>query len=254
MSLQLWPCKLKARQTEECGALFHTKCFWDTLCNGSCQNPKGQFSLEKTVQAARCIKPSAFFFSVVNCIISYHQPAQDAQDCLLSFASIWVPPRTGWPQGLVILRTEALLFFKAQQSEFKRQEALLRYPGIICVLPLKAKFVIKAGISEQPASAGHLANKQRGHALWHWHTIRGEEMVLLLQEAHTRDVWIWDGLEGSQLKDVWETKWLCSHSRDIGHEARGLRSLLCFPTSFSCHLAFLPFPSIYCRGANSIFF
>lgn len=102
-----------------------------------------------------------------NCIVSYQQPAQDAQDCLLSFASVWVPPRTGWQQRLVIMGTEALLFFKTQQEEFKRQEALLRYPGIICVLPLKAKFVIKAGICEQPASAGHPANRQRGHALWH---------------------------------------------------------------------------------------
>lgn len=72
------------------------------------------------------------------------------------------------------------------------------------MLPLKIEFVIRAGISEQAASAGHLANKQRGHALWHWHTIHGEGTVPLLQEAHTRDVCIWDDPEGIQLKDVWE--------------------------------------------------
>lgn len=178
-----------------------------------------------------------------NCIVSYHQPAQDAQDCLLSFASVWVPPRTGWQQGLVIMRTEALLFFKTQQSGFKRQEALLRYPGIICVLPLQAKFVIKAGICEQPASAGHAANKQRGHALWHWHTIQGKSQAAPAggTDQACEDL-RWPG--GNPLKDAGETKWLCSHSREIGDEARDLGSLLCFPTSFSCHFAFLLFTSI----------
>lgn len=44
------------------------------------------------------IVPVLFYFSFFlmgNCVVSYCQTAQGAQECLLSFLSVWVPPRTG---------------------------------------------------------------------------------------------------------------------------------------------------------------
>lgn len=111
-SLAVGHASLKLCQAEALHSMFHS---WNRSISeapSAMVNFKNQgVSILLRKKSKQCT--FLFLFLTRNGTISYCQPIQGAQDCLVSFVYVWVLLRTGWVQGLVTMQGKALPFFKA---------------------------------------------------------------------------------------------------------------------------------------------